>query len=282
MKIDLTQPWSGRVAVESVCRNTAQPRVHFDVPLLEKLGRSMKRKQQAPCPVIPYQDKHRPAVQWMLVDGERRWRAAQTVGLKTLWVCYEPGVTDENLHESSLAANFNREGHTKMDTARALQKEIDAGRTVDELADVVGKSNTWVTMHLSLMKLHAELQVMMDPPTPKDRRISLSVAGALSAYPKEKQMALFAKHCAGRKEGAALAVLRTSAGAARSSTRDTDAQYAFGRIKSAFQTVRELNVLGDKILGKLSPEKAAEALVMLEQIRADVVPIKLKLEAITG
>lgn len=86
----------------------------------------------------------------------------------------------------------------------------------------------------------------------------------------------------GRKEGAALAVLRTSVGAPRSSGRDTDAQYAFGRIKSAFQTVRELNVLGDKILGKLSPEKAAEALVMLEQIRGDVVPLKVKLEEIIG
>lgn len=282
MKFDPTKPWAGRVAVESVCRNTAQPRVHFDMPLLEKLGQSMKRKQQVPCPVIPYQDKHRPEVEWMLVDGERRWRAAQAVGLKTLWVCYEPGISDENLHESSLAANFNREGHTKMDTARALQKEIDAGRSVDELANVVGKSNTWVSMHLVLMKLHPELQVMMDPPTPKDRRISLSVAAALAVYAKDKQFTLFAKHCAGRKEGAALAVLRTNVGGPRSSGRDTDAQYAFGRIKSAFQTVRELNVLGDKILGKLSPEKAAEALVMLEQIRADVVPLKVKLEAITG
>ena len=281
MKLDLNKPWTGRVAVESVCRNPEQPRVHFDVPSLTKLGGSMKRRQQAPCPVIPFTDPKRPEIQWMLIDGERRWRSAQTVHLKTLWVCYEPGVTKENLHESSLAANFNREGHTKMDTARALQKELDAGSTVEELAGVVGKSITWVQMYLDLNNLHPELQIMIDPPTPKDRRIPLTIACNLAAYPQNKQMGLYDKHCRGRKEGGALTMLRVKAGAPAAS-RDTNARYVLGRIRGACQAVRELNVLGDKILSKLSPVKAAEGCVMLEQIRAEVVPLKVKLEAITG
>jgi len=281
MKLDLNKPWTGRVAVESVCRNPEQPRVHFDVPSLTKLGCSMKRRQQAPCPVIPHRDPKRPEIEWMLIDGERRWRAAQQVKLKTLWVCFEPGVTTANLHESSLAANFNREGHTKMDTARALQKELDAGSTKEELADVVGKSTAWVEMYLALNKLHPELQIMLDPPTAKERRIPLSIACNLAGYPQTKQMGLYEKHCRGRKEGGALTMLRVKAGAP-AAHRGSDARYVLGRIKGAMQAVRELNVLGDKILNKLSPDKAAEGVVMLEQIRAEVVPLKMKLEAITG
>jgi ParB/RepB/Spo0J family partition protein len=269
------------VAVESVCRNPEQPRVHFDVPSLTKLGNSMRRRQQAPCPVIPFADAKRPQVQWMLIDGERRWRSAETVGLKTLWVCYEPGVTPENLHESSLAANFNREGHTKMDTARALLREVDAGSTKEELADVCGKSTAWVEMYLVLNKLHPELQVMIDPPTPKDRRIALTIACSLADYPQTKQMGLYSKHCQGRKEGEALSLLRVKAGAPAGRVGD-DNRYVIGRIRQAMRSVRELNVLGDKMLRGLSQEKAAEGLVLLEQIRAECVPLKVKLEAITG
>jgi len=264
-----------------VCRNPEHPRVHFDVPSLVKLGGSMKRRQQAPCPVIPFTDAKRPEIQWMLIDGERRWRAAQTTNLKTLWVCYEPGVTKENLHESSLAANFNREGHTKMDTARALQKELDAGSTKEELAEVVGKSITWVQMYLDLNKLHPELQIMIDPPTPKDRRIPLTIASNLAAYPQNKQMGLYDKHCRGHREGSALTMLRVKAGAPPAA-RDTNAVFVMGRIRGAMRSVRELNVLGGKVLKRLTPDKAAEALVMLAQIQADVVPLKMELEALAG
>ncbi|MDP1588942.1 MAG: ParB/RepB/Spo0J family partition protein [Prosthecobacter sp.] len=281
MKLDLNKPWTGRVAVESVCRNPEQPRVHFDTSSLDKLGASMKRRQQAPCPVVPFTDAKRPEVQWMLIDGERRWRAAGRVKLKTLWVCYEPGVDAGNLHESSLAANFNREGHTKMDTARALHREIEAGKTCDDLAEVVGKSTSWVAMYLGLMKLHPLLQELLDAPTPAERRIPLKIAAALSNYPQARQQALYQRCCEGKREGEALNMLRVKAGAPMARKND-DVRYVLGRIRAAWTMVKELNVLGEKVLQAMPAERAGEGLVMLEQIRAEVVPLKQRLEKIAG
>jgi ParB family chromosome partitioning protein len=288
MKIDLKKPWSGRVPVESVCRNPEQPRVHFDTVSLDKLGASMKRRQQVPCPVLPHHDPKRPEIQWMLIDGERRWRASQRAKLETLWIAYDPGVTAENIHECSLAANFNREGHTKMDTAKALQREIDAGKTAAELAAVVGKSEAWVSQHLLLMKLDPVLQELLDPPTPKDRQLRMAVAVELARRPLAKQQKLYNVYCQGRSETEAVAMIRAKEGVVGRghdgpTTRKTDdARYVLNRIKNAFQAVRELNALGTKVLNALDATKAAEGLEMLARTRSEIQKIKDVLEAIAG
>lgn len=289
MKFDANQPWTGRVAVESVCRNPEQPRVHFDAADLDKLGASMKRRQQVPCPVIPFRDAKRPEIEWMLIDGERRWRAAKQAKLVELWIAYDPGVTGENIHECSLAANFNRAGHTKMDTARALKRERVAGKTMAEIADVVGKTEAWVSQYLLLLQLDPVLQELLDPPTPKDRRLPLVVAYELARRPQARQMRLFTKYCQGRSEGAAVSLLRAKEGltggvtaSGRLARASDDARYVLNRIKNALQAVSELNALGPKLLKKLDATKAAEGLEMLAKIRTEIGPIKQTLEGIEG
>jgi ParB/RepB/Spo0J family partition protein len=289
MKFDVNKPWTGRVAVESVCRNPEQPRVHFDAAELDKLGASMKRRQQVPCPVIPFRDAKRPQIEWMLIDGERRWRAAQRAKLPQVWIAYDPGVTAENIHECSLAANFNRAGHTKMDTARALQKELDAGKTMAELAAVVGKSESWVSQYVILLQLDPILQELLDPPTPKDRRLPLVVAYELARRPQAKQMRLYTTYCQGKSEGAAVGLIRAKEGLAggvtasgRVARASDDARYVLNRIKNALQAVHELNALGPKLLKKLDATKAAEGLELLAKIRTEMVPIREELEGIAG
>lgn len=248
----------------------------------------MKRRQQAPCPVVPFKDPKRPQIQWMLIDGERRWRAAQRAKLPELWVAYNPGMQDEDLHESSLAANFNREGHTKMETARALDKEVRAGKSLEQLAELVGKSDAWVSMHLALMKLDPVLQELLGPPTPKDRRIRLAVAVELARRPLKKQQKLYEMYCLGKSETAAVAMIRAKEGVVGrgndgpTARKQDDARYVLNRIKNAFQAVRELNALGPKVLKALDATKAAEGLEMLAQIRKEILPIKETLEGIEG
>ena len=278
MKIDLKEPWTGRVAVDSICRNPDQPRVTFDSGGLARLGKALRKRQQQPCRVIPHKDPNNSKIRWMLVDGERRWRAARSVKMENLWVCYEPGVDHENIHESSLAANFNREGHTKMDTARALQKELDQGKAVDELAELVGWSETNVRNYLDLLKLHPEIQEMLDH-RDKDRRLPLRVAIALARFPKEKQRKLYDLHVAGKREGDAITHLRVHAGGGASPRRDggEDNRFVIRRIQGALTGVSNINQLEDMI-AKLSPDKAAEALVILEKIRHETTILKLRIE----
>lgn len=278
MNIDLSQPWTGRVPLDSICRNPDQPRVTFDGPGLKRLGAALKKRQQQPVRVIPHRDPNDERIRWMLVDGERRWRAGRLVHLESIWVCYEPGVNHNNLHESSLAANFNREGHTKMDTARALQKEIDEGKSVEDLAELIGWSEANVRNYLDLLLLHPELQSMLDLKD-KERRLSLRVAVALSKFPKEKQRSLFEKHAQGKRDGDALNQLRISVGVGpRSSERiGGDNRFVVRRISGALEAVRGLNQLG-KMIEQLSLEKCGEALVMLEQIKSETLNLKLLIE----
>jgi ParB family chromosome partitioning protein len=278
MNFDPSKPWAGRVPLETVCRNPEQPRKRFDPAELAKLGASLKRRQQVPCPVIPYQTEKRPQVRWMLVDGERRWRAAQAAGLETLWVAYEPGVDAENIHESSLAANFCREGHTKMDTAAALKREIDAGKTRDELAAVVGKSESWVTTHLLLNDLVPALQQLLDPPTPKEQRISLTIAARLAGYPQERQFMLYKKHVAGRALTQAAHSLRVNEGAAKSSV--SDVRYALGRIRYARAAVGELQLIRERMVKEMTREEADQALKVLEEIRTHVTQLTVDLRCV--
>jgi len=280
MKLDLTQPWTGRVDVASVCRNPDQPRVTFDHGALKRLGTALTKRQQQPCRVIPHTDEHRPEIRWMLVDGERRWRAAQEVKLAQIWVCYEPGVDAGNLHESSLAANFNREGHTKMETARALQKEIDDGKTIEDLAELLGWSESSVRNYLSLLSLHADMQALLDHQD-KSRRIPLRVALALAQFPKDKQRHLYEKHGQGKREGEALSLLRVNVGIPTSRRSGDDNRFVVGRLRAALGAVKNLNLMGEMV-SRLSPDKAAEAIVMCEQIRAEVVPLKMRLDALFG
>jgi ParB/RepB/Spo0J family partition protein len=187
---DASKPWAGLVPLGSVVRNPEQPRTNFPNEQLDLLAGSLKAHgQTAPCTVIPFTDAEKPEVQWMLVDGECRWRASQLAGLPELLVCYQPRITQENLHLASFAANFCRTPHTKEETARAIDKEHAAGRTYEEIGAAVGKSLTWAHQMHGLLGLHPDLLRYMDAPDPvAGRKLGHSVAGLLVKLPHERQM----------------------------------------------------------------------------------------------
>lgn len=187
---DASKPWAGLVPLGSVVRNPEQPRTNFPEEQLALLAGSLKAHgQTAPCTVIPYTVAKKPEVQWMLVDGECRWRAAQMAGLTELLVCYQPRITQENLHLASFAANFCRTPHTKEETARAIDKEHAAGRTYEEIGAAVGKSMTWAHQMHQLLKLHPDLLRYMDEPDPvAKRKLGHSVAALLVKLEPERQL----------------------------------------------------------------------------------------------
>lgn len=192
-------------------------------------------------------------------------------------MAYEPGVDETNIHESSLAANFNREGHTKMDTARALRREIEAGESVDDLAEVVGKGVSWVRQYLSLNDLVPELQEMLDS-TDKSRRLAVALGALLAGYPQEKQLTLYRKHVAGQGHEAARHSVRVSEGAARNHT--SDSKWGLRRIAGAAAAVAELKTLREKIVKQMTKEEAEAGLVMLDEIRTGVISLAVDLRLV--
>ncbi len=248
------------VSPEEIAPNPTQPRHHFDAGALADLGRSLRQRQRQPLTVIPYSDAGRPKVRWMLIDGERRWRAACEAGIKKLWIIEDDEVcaTDAaELHTASFSTNWCRAGHTHAETAAAIDREMAAGKSYEEIAALVGKSDTWARNEHSLLKLHPDVLPLLDPPTPKDARLPLAVALLLAAkFPPEKHAKLWAQHRA--KGKAALHHLRTQTAHRKRAARD-DVRYIVGRCRSAAGIVKSLSELPNSMFAHLSAEQRQAA-----------------------
>jgi ParB/RepB/Spo0J family partition protein len=273
---DPGQPWTGYVPPEQVCANPDQPRKVFAEPELQALGMSMRISQEQPCTVVPAMLKGFPSVRWMLVDGERRWRAATAEGLPLLWVTYKPGVTAENIHRCSLTANFCRAGHTKMETCNAFAHELSLGATTLEIATSIGKSEASVLQYLALQKLHPELQAKLDGP--KGDRLPFATGVLLSKLPPEQQL----KAWAANKDKPAMAqthAIRTTAVKTAGYSDATNAQRITGMVSKALQTIQLLNGLGEIMMRSLTPNRAAKIKNMLTEMRGQAKQFEQRLEA---
>ena len=252
-------------ATNEIARNEDQPRTHFDEVALAQLGESLRTKQRQPITVIPFTDEKRPKVKWKIVDGERRWRAAQAVKLSTVWIVVDDEVTDDKeLHAASFTANWNRAGHTHAETARAIDRELAAGRSYAEIAAMVGKSDTWVYNEHSLLKLHPALLESMDAPTPREKRLTTKMAYTLVQWPAEKQAKLWDRF-KDKPKDTAFHHLRTSAPSQAHRRPSEDGRFIESRVKSAASVVTRLMSLPAVMTNRLSDEQRARIVERLRE-----------------
>jgi ParB family chromosome partitioning protein len=128
--------------------NPNQPRQHFDEAALRDLTASVKEKGVLQ-PVIARKDPERDG--YILIAGERRWRAATAAGLATL-----PALVrrEEDALEVALIENLQRENLSAIEEAEALLHLKQARRFTDgQLAQVIGKSRQSVNDSLALNEL---------------------------------------------------------------------------------------------------------------------------------
>ncbi len=145
------------LAVESLQPGKHQPRRHFDAAALESLAESI-RAQGVVQPIVA-----RPAGpnRYEIVAGERRWRAAQQAGLKTV-----PGVVralDERTAMAvALVENIQRADLNPLEEAEALHKLIqECGLTHEKAAAAVGRSRAHITNLLRVMELNEDVQTLL-------------------------------------------------------------------------------------------------------------------------
>jgi len=138
-------------AVSDIRPNPAQPRRTFSEVELEELATSIKRRGVLQ-PILLRPDPDAPN-RYQIVAGERRWRAAQRAGLKTI-----PAVVrdmDElQLLEVGIIENVQREDLNPIEEAEAYGALIKRfGRTQENLADSVGKSRAHIANTIRLLNL---------------------------------------------------------------------------------------------------------------------------------
>jgi ParB family chromosome partitioning protein len=97
-----------------------------------------------------------------VVAGERRWRAAEAVGLTSIPAIVR-SLTDQEALELALVENLQREDLNPMERARAYRRLLqEFGLTQEQIADRVGKSQPSVANALRLLHLPPQIQVSLE------------------------------------------------------------------------------------------------------------------------
>lgn len=142
------------VSVTRIRPNRHQPRRTFREDAIEDLAASIAQKGVLqPILVTPHEEGG-----WELVSGERRWRAAQKVGLTSVPVVVRD-VDDRELLEIALIENLQREDLDPIEEAAGYRRLLDDfGATQAELAERIGKSRPAVANALRLLELPEEVR----------------------------------------------------------------------------------------------------------------------------
>jgi ParB family chromosome partitioning protein len=139
--------------VEAIEPNPYQPRQHFQGPELEELVRSVKAKGIVTPLLVSTSEAG-----FQLIAGERRWRAAQRAGLKTVPVVVRETTPIESL-ELALVENIHRKDLNPIEEAAAYRKWMEAGHmTQSALAKALGRERSTITNLLRLLKLASPIQ----------------------------------------------------------------------------------------------------------------------------
>ena len=172
------------IAVKEIIPNPTQPRHNFDEEALAELADSIRTLGVIqPITVKPTDDGR-----YIIISGERRWRAAQIAEIETL-PAYIREADDTNLHAMALVENVQRQDLNAIEIALSLQRLVDeCGLTQDALSEKVGMKRSTVSNYMRLLKLPNEVQLAI-----KEGVISMGHAKAIAGADAKKQVSLLRK-----------------------------------------------------------------------------------------
>ena len=158
------------VNINAIKPNPNQPRRDFDEESLQELADSIREIGI----IQPITVRDMGDGSYIIIAGERRWRASQQAGLAAI-PAYVRTVDDENMMEMALVENIQREDLNSLEIALAYQHLMEQyGLTQEKLSERVGKNRATVTNYLRLLKLPATIQMAL-----KNRELDMGHARAI-------------------------------------------------------------------------------------------------------
>ena len=144
--------------INSIFPNENQPRKIFDeAPLLE-LSNSIKTHGVIQPIIVSKQ----PDGKYMIIAGERRWRASILAQKNTIPAIVKD-YTDKQIAEVSLIENLQREDLNPIEAARAMKRLMEEYHfTQEQIADKIGKSRPVVANLMRLLNLYPEVMKMVE------------------------------------------------------------------------------------------------------------------------
>ena len=146
------------IEIEKIKPNPNQPRKNFDTEALNELASSIKMHGIVQPIVVNDMGDGR----YMIIAGERRWRAANICGLKTVPAVVR-NYTDKQVKEISIIENLQREDLNPIEAAKAIKELMDEyGLTHEVVADRIGKSRSSIANTLRLLTLYPDVLKMVE------------------------------------------------------------------------------------------------------------------------
>ncbi len=149
-------PTEMTLKIKDIEINKEQPRKQFNEDALQELADSISQHGIIEPLVVTKKDNY-----YLLVSGERRWRAAMKAGLKEVPVVVKD-YTEQQILEIGLIENIQREDLNPIEEAQAYKKLIEEFHLKqDDVAERVSKSRSAITNILRLLKLSELVQEMV-------------------------------------------------------------------------------------------------------------------------
>ena len=180
-KVVINEP--KEIDIGLIDRNPDQPRKIFEETALQELADSIKNHGVIQ-PIIVKENEGR----YVIIAGERRWRASRLAGIKTI-PCVVKNYTEREISEIAIIENLQREDLNPIESAKAIRNLINQyDLTQDEVADKIGKSRPAVANTLRLLALPENIISLVE-----NNKITAGHARALLAVDdsaKQKEIAL--------------------------------------------------------------------------------------------
>jgi len=184
-------PEFGRIDTHRLQPDPSQPRQEFDSDAIERLSQSLRRNGQL-APIVARWCPRRAA--WLIVAGERRWRAAQRAGMHDVACRFLDRETNEaETLELQLVENLLREDLRPIEEARGFRRLMDRhDYSGKQVAQALALPESKISRSLALLKLPDDIQQQVDT-----GRISVRSAYELTKEPDHQRQRRLATQAAG-------------------------------------------------------------------------------------
>ncbi len=243
---------AGRLAeikLDSIVPNPSQPRTTFDEEALSELAGSIRSLGV----IQPVTVRRAGEERYVLVSGERRWRASRMAGLRTV-PAYVIEADDKAMQEMALVENVQREDLNPLEVAVALKRLVEEyGVTQDAVAERVGMKRPTVANYLRLLTMLPEVQMAV-----RNGQIGMGHAKAVAGAPAGRQKSLLK-----RVLSDGLSVRRTEELARRTGHSETAAPHMDEELPESYTrlTERLAAVMGDDIRFRRNPDGGGRIII---------------------
>ena len=153
VKVDIKDMPTVEIPISEIDRNTNQPRKTFKEESLKEMASSIASYGVLQPLLLVKQENGR----YLIIAGERRFRAATMAGLKKVPAIVRD-FTEQQIQEISLIENLHREDLNAIEAAEGMKELMENhGLTQEEVATRIGKSRPYVTNTLRLLQLPKEV-----------------------------------------------------------------------------------------------------------------------------